>query len=380
MRKIILSFTLITAAFACVSCASGETIYLKNGRKVKGVLLRHSEGAVAMIVNGVPTIYRDDEIARLGNENVTSSETEFPGSDLSLSQALDRSQRYGLNIIPANDVDPALFEPVVMAASAVDEAITTSTGASVNFHQKIKIEERFSGYIQPPNKNNIAEVWYRLKDKELAIKKGQGIIAVLDSAKGGWLVVKVLADTPENRKELEKILAAKLGRIRKEEILVAYISSNAQGKSFPDRDVVVRFTLTNKSDLPVKIFKRWCSWGAYAWSFVVDAGGKKFRLTNPQMIWTRNYPASIEIASGQTQVEEFKIFDTDQWQWYEMVLNDAPGKENERILKDPAQKIRGRISLTGYFSLSRDKDDKYAKGAWSGSISSNTVEFAVEGK
>lgn len=62
------------------------------------------------------------------------------------------------------------------------------------------------------------------------------------------------------------------------------------------RTILVDFILKNKSQAPIRLYERWNSCGASQWSLtVIDKVKRQYKFTNPQDVWTKNYPSVLEI-------------------------------------------------------------------------------------
>jgi hypothetical protein len=69
--------------------------------------------------------------------------------------------------------------------------------------------------------------------------------------------------------------------------------------------------ITNVSEGPQSIWQYWNSWGYQAISFeLTTADGKKFVLSKKQEEFTRNFPSTFVVESGEHQVYPIKF---DQW-------------------------------------------------------------------
>ena len=86
MKKIILIFTFL---FLIASVCSAETIYLKNGRAIKGKIVEKKEGQVKIDANGMMLTYYVDEIDRIEGE--VTSQLAAPQAPLTKSPLIEQS-------------------------------------------------------------------------------------------------------------------------------------------------------------------------------------------------------------------------------------------------------------------------------------------------
>jgi hypothetical protein len=126
-----------------------------------------------------------------------------------------------------------------------------------------------------------------------------------------------------------------------EEALRADISVESGEITEKPEDIIVGFTLTNTASLPVRIWKRWNTWGAFAWSFrATSSDGITYTLENPSKVWTVNFPDPLDIPVGGSHTEHFRIYDGRQWAWY---YEDDTG--NKQTVAEPERAQRSRHGL-----------------------------------
>jgi len=176
----------------------------------------------------------------------------------------------------------------------------------------------------------------------------------------------------------------KWGSVTTHSVLKATIASNVNDAGVELENSVVWFTLTNTSELPVRIWDRWCMWGANSWWFEVkDQHGRRFVVDNARITWTSDYPAPIDIPPHGTHVEAFRLFrvvdrrrEWQEWEW----LHDQDCRA--RVIPE------GTVTIEGVFRQALNEEPEWRKDspmievrnrqAWIGEVHSNQLALTLK--
>ncbi len=119
----------------------------------------------------------------------------------------------------------------------------------------------------------------------------------------------------------------------------------------------IHFLLFSQRD-GTKIFQRWCSWGYFTRSFSARALGGSARQyalkRNPNMAWTKNFPATHTLGAGQFLISSADLCDG-SW------------------IAEPALPLEDlELEVIGHFAIPADEETAKQK-VWTGELSTEPL-------